>query len=124
MKPEQAQAVFLALRELLTPYAPSLITAIDQADHLYLDSSHIMKNNKPLFFGSVKIGKRYVSYHLMPIYVEPALLSPVSERLKQRMQGKSCFNFSRIDQPLFEELRELTGRAFEFYVTEGYIRLG
>ena len=46
-----------------------------------------------MFFGSVRLGKAYVSYHLMPLYMRPALTSLVSPVLKKRMQGKTCFNF-------------------------------
>jgi hypothetical protein len=50
-----------------------------------------------------------VSYYLMPVYVDPCLLDGISENLKRRMQGKSCFNFTETDQPLFKELTRLCG---------------
>lgn len=55
-----------------------------------VDTRHIQKNKKPLFFGAVQVKKSYVSYHLMPVYLEPDLLAPSSSELKARMQGKSC----------------------------------
>ena len=60
------------------------------------------------FFGAVQLRKNYVSYHLMPIYMYPDLLESVSDRLKKRMQGKSCFNFTILDEELVEELAQLT----------------
>ena len=70
-----------------------------------------------LFFGAVKIGKRYVSFHLMPVYVHPELLDGISPELRQRMQGKSCFNFTRPDDALFAELGSLTGAGYNAYLS-------
>jgi len=60
-----------------------------------------------------EVGKNYVSYHLMPIYGCPKLVESSSEKLRARMQGKSCFNFKAVDEPLFEELERLTVAGFE-----------
>src|SRR5262245_15974821 len=59
----------------------------------------------------VQIGKAYVSYHLMGVYANAALLEGVSKELKSRMQGKTCFNFKSVDKVLFQELEDLTARA-------------
>lgn len=72
-------------------------------------------HNKEMWIGAVRIGKRYVSYHLMTVYMFPDLLQGISPELKKRMQGKSCFNFTRVDEGLFRELDELTKRGFERY---------
>ena len=36
------------------------------------------------------------------------LLDSISDNLRKRMQGKSCFNFSKQDPDLFDELAALT----------------
>jgi hypothetical protein len=41
----------------------------------------------------------------------PDLLGNISPELKQRMQGKSCFNFKTIDERLLTELAELTAQS-------------
>ena len=105
----------------MAPYADKLVTVQDESVLLYVDTPHVMKNGKPLFFGSVKIGKRYVSYHLMPVYVFPELLDSLSDALRARMQGKSCFNFRKVDEPLFEELSMLTEAGFDRYRVAGYL---
>jgi hypothetical protein len=64
-----------------------------------------------MFFAGVKQQKRYVSYYLMPVYTEPDLAAAVSPDLRRRMQGKSCFNFTKVDEGLFDELADLTARA-------------
>ncbi|MBT8077502.1 MAG: DUF1801 domain-containing protein [Gammaproteobacteria bacterium] len=114
-------AVYAALRKLMLPYAKHLVVVKDEPGSLYLDTQHIMKNRKPLFFGAIQIKKNYVSYHLMPVYVNPALLDDTSAELKKRMQGKSCFNFTSVDKVLFSELGRLTKNGFNFYRKEGYI---
>jgi hypothetical protein len=74
-----------------------------------------------MHFAATMIRKNYVSFYLMPVYVEPDLLEDVSDDLKKRMQGKSCFNFKEPDDPLFDELATLTKRGFEHYKAEGYV---
>lgn len=113
--------IYLDLRKIFLDYASALDVVEDSSDNLYLNTRHIMKNRKPLYFGGVKIGKSYVSYHLMPVYVFPELLDSISPELKKHMQGKSCFNFKKADPLLFNELAELTARGFEAYRSAGYI---
>ena len=74
-----------------------------------------------MFFGSVFIKKRYVSFHLMPVYVSPPLLENISDALRKRMQGKSCFNFTKADKELFRELADLTAAGHAFYQEKGYL---
>lgn len=113
--------VFLELRAIMAPYARQMDCAIDRDDELSLDTKHIHKNKKPLWFGGVQVKKRYVSYHLMPVYVNPALLDGISPELKKRMQGKSCFNFTSSDASLFSELAALTEAGFQDYREKGYV---
>ena len=113
--------VYEELRDIMIPYANDLDLKKDAPGSLYIDTNHIMKNSKPLFFGAVQIKKRYVSYHLMPIYVNPKLLKDVSAGLKKRMQGKSCLNFTGIDEALFAELKMLTRAGYEYYRQQGYL---
>ena len=64
---------------------------------------------QPMFFGSVRLGKAYVSYHLMPIYMCDPLQALISPGLKKRMQGKACFNFKSVpDEEILVELSGLT----------------
>ena len=102
-------------------YASGMECDEDQPHHYSLHTRFIMKNKKPLFFGAVKIGKNYVSYHLMPVYVFPELLKDISPALKQKMQGKSCFNFKSVDADLFEELKTLSEKSYQAYKEAGYL---
>ena len=92
--------VFKELKSIMAPYAKRLNAKKDDASELYIDTRHIQKNKKPLFFGAVQVRKSFVSFHLMPLYVKPGLLDGISPGLKARMQGKSCFNFVEVDKLL------------------------
>ena len=96
----ELEKVFEHLSAILRPYAAELDCKADEPGRLYVDTRHIMTNKKPLFFSAVEVKKAYVSYHLMPVYVNPSLLDGMSEGLAARMHGKSCFNFRHMDEAL------------------------
>jgi hypothetical protein len=113
--------LFGTLRGIMLPYVSQLACTEDTDTNLYINTKHIQKNKKPLFFGAVQIGKNYVSFHLMPVYVNPTLLKPVSPELKKHMQGKSCFNFKSSDTSLFKELGALTEAGFKDFERRGFV---
>jgi hypothetical protein len=73
-------------------------------------------------FAGLRKGKRYVSYYLFSVYLEPGQLDGISPELRRRMQGKSCFNFTQVDEALFDELDGLTVRGRELYAERGLLR--
>lgn len=113
--------VFTALRTMMAPYAARLAVTRDDAGELYINTHHIHTNKQPLFFGAVQLKRTYVSFHLMPVYVHPALLAGLSPALRARMQGKSCFNFRKADPALFRELSALTKAGYAFYRAQGFV---
>ena len=116
-----APQLFERLKGILEPYEEELTVARDEPDDYYLDAGKNPKNGKPYFFGAVQIKKHYVSFHVMPVYVYPELLENTSKELKRRMQGKSCFNFRRNDEPLFAELEDLVRAGFQRYQEDGLL---
>ena len=102
-------------------YENRLTVTIDKADRYNLNAGYSEKYKRDIYFGGVEIKKNYVSFHLMPAYVNPKLLSNLSPELKKRMQGKSCFNFKKADELLFKELSVLTKNAFDFFKRDGMI---
>ncbi len=112
--------IFENLKSILKLYAKKLIVKSDTADSYSLDGSYSEKWKKELFFGAAQIKKNYVSFYLMPVYMRPDLLKNISPELKKHMQGKSCFNFKKIEKPLFEELSQLTEQGFERFMQEEY----
>lgn len=115
------RVVFGELRKILEPYALYSQVLRDDSEELYLNSHFVQKNKKALFFGAVQLKKRYVSFHLMPVYLKPELLATISPALKRSMQGKSCFNFTDSDPVLFKELDALTQISYENYQLQGYM---
>jgi hypothetical protein len=76
----------------------------------------------PMFFASVRLGKAYVSFHLLPLYMNEALTRTVSPALKKRMQGKACFNFKTApDAALIKELERLTQDGFKSFDDKGWL---
>ena len=117
--PPDFAAVFRGLKGLLTPYARRMAVKFDGPGIYYLESTAGNHYGEEVFFGAVRTGKRYVSYHFMPVYVFPALVGTLSPALKKRMQGKACFNFTNVDRALFKELGDLTQRGFEQFKRGG-----
>ena len=111
-------AIFEQLKNILKPYASVLTVKADTADTYYLDGPYSETWKKDLFFGSAQIKKNYVSFYLMPVYMYPELLKDISPELKKHMQGKSCFNFKKVDPALFEELAALTRKGAEKFKEE------
>jgi hypothetical protein len=104
------KAVHGRLRGILAPYAATLAATKDSGDGLTLELPGL--EGKPWgYVAGTRLGKRYVSFHLMGVYAAPELLGDMSPELRRRMQGKSCFNFSTVDETLFGELAALTARA-------------
>jgi|TARA_Y100001949_G_C15906274_1_gene294836 hypothetical protein len=118
---DRREEIFQQLKEILVPYSTDMVVVIDKPDNYYLNTHHVMKNKKPMYFGSVKISKNYISFHLMPVYVFPDLLETITPELKKRMQGKSCFNFKTEDTKLFQQLKALTQAGYEKYEDTGYL---
>ena len=108
---DQFPALFVRLKTILEPYQARLMVAADGPDDYQLNTPYAAQYKRELFFGAVKMGKAYVSFHLMPVYMFPDLLDSVSPQLRQRMQGKSCFNFKTVDETLLAELAELTAQS-------------
>jgi hypothetical protein len=104
-------STFLSLSAVLRKHAAGLSIKTDAPGNLYLELPGAGPNDKPRFFGAVQLKKAYVSYHLMPVYEDPTLLVGISDALRRKMQGKSCFNFAREEPGLFEELDGLTARC-------------
>lgn len=114
------ETTFTQLREILRPFESKLVVVSDTKNNYALDTPHVMKNKHRMFFGGVKIGKAYVSYHLMPVYACEEVRAEISPELKKRMQGKSCFNFSAPDPKLFKELSKLTKLGFKRFTAKEF----
>jgi len=72
-------------------------------------SPYPQHKGQPMWFGCVRLGKAYASFHLLPLYMNPALTKTIAPALKKRMQGKACFNFKDVpEKDVLAELKRLT----------------
>ena len=111
-------SVFDELKKILKLYASKLTITADTPEAYSLDGPYSEKWKKAVFFGAVQIKKNYVSFYLMPVYMFPDLLKDISPELKKHMQGKSCFNFKKVDPDLFNELASLTRKGVDRFKKE------
>jgi hypothetical protein len=122
--------VFQRLRSVLRPYESDLSVSHDTAQHFGLEApvgpatikawgGKTRASKIPVAWVEVK--KSYVSYHLMGIYMNPKLHAKLSETLRGRMQGKSCFNFKQVDDSLFKELESVTAESVQALEKHGFI---
>ncbi len=109
---------FAKLKAVMAAVAGDLRVIDDAPSKYQLVTKANSWRGGPMFFGAVIMGKAYVSYHLMPLYVCPELTATLSPELKKRMQGKSCFNFREPDPTLFAQLRNLTKAGLQAYRTK------
>jgi hypothetical protein len=110
--------VFGHLKNILEHFSPKLTVKADTSSAYSLDGPYSEKWKKELFFGSAQLRKNYVSFYLMPVYMYPDLLKDISPELKKHMQGKSCFNFKKVEPELFHELAELAKNSYERFQKE------
>jgi hypothetical protein len=114
-------AVFAGLRAILAKFEPKLAVERDTPTFYCLQGKEPGPQGKQIWFAWVKLGKQYVSYHLMPVYGNKLLMDDAPEALKKRMQGKACFNFKSVDPALFKSLEKLTRTGFDCFKKIGYI---
>lgn len=119
MSEEDFEAIYQDLRKIALKAANNLVIKHDEQGLLYLVSPLNDVRGQELYFGGAQIKKNYVSYHLMAVYMNPALLDGISEKLRKRMQGKSCFNFKKPDRELFAELDQLTQKSLAWFREKG-----
>ena len=114
------QTVFDALRPLYAAHETECVVLHDEPGKYYLGTHEVRaKDGYRTWFGGVEIKKNYVSAHLIPIYAHPDMVGDLSELLRKRMQGKSCFNFKQVDDALFAELDTLIRAGVDRFRADG-----
>lgn len=117
----EEKRIFEKLKEVLSSFDKGLEIKKNTPDYYYLNTNKKIKG-KAIFFGAVQIRKSYVAYHLYPVYINPELLDDITDSLKKRMQGKSCFNFKKeITEEQLNEIKKVTQNGYKKFVDNGYI---
>ncbi len=121
-------AVFARLRAILEKHAARFNVSSDTSDRYCLEGAvgpatlrawggKARRAHIPVAW--VESGKSYVSFHLMA--VDPALRGAMSPDLEKRMQGKTCFHFTIVDEPLFAELERVTAQGLTAFRKAGFV---
>jgi hypothetical protein len=118
--------VFSTLKDVLARHEERLaVSANSPTEYTVLTrtpSPFPQHKGHPMYFGSARLGKAYVSFHLMPLYMSPKLTGLISPALKKRMQGKTCFNFKAAPEPpLLQELESLTVACLNEWVDRKWL---
>lgn len=120
------EVIFASLKPILGKYSGRLSVKADSSTEytLITNSPSPFPQNKgqPLNFGSDRMGKAYVSFHLMALYMNPTITNTISQALTKRMQGKTCFNFKVNPEPeVLSELERLTDAGFEAFKNRNWL---
>jgi hypothetical protein len=112
------EPVFFELRERMLRASKGMNLAQDEPGNVVLKTPWNEPGKEdPAWFGAVQLKKNYVSCHLMPLYALPSLRDGMPPDLEKRMQGKSCFNFKKVEPELFDTLERLTAECASAYAT-------
>jgi hypothetical protein len=127
---KEFESIFSRLREILRKHGGTLSVGKDTPSHYSLEGNvgsatlaawkgKLKMATLPVAW--VRIGKAYVSFHLMGLFGNARLIEAMSKELRARMQGKTCFNFKTYDERLFQELDALTAKAIAAFRKAGFI---
>ena len=113
-------AIFAVLKPVLGEYEKRLsVKSYSPSEYAVLTKSASpfpQHKGEPLYFGGVRLGKAYVSFHLMALYMCPEMQKRITPALKKRMQGKTCFNFKTQPGPeLVADLKRLTEEGIKLW---------
>ncbi|MDP8994986.1 MAG: DUF1801 domain-containing protein [Pseudomonadota bacterium] len=112
--------LFERIRAIFRRHEPKGVVLYDEPERYYLGTREVRaKDGYRTWLCGVEVKKNYVSAHLIPVYAHPELLDGASEALRKRMQGKSCFNFKKMDEELVAELEALVDRGVARFEAEG-----
>ena len=98
MSAAEFPVLFERFKAMLAPYLGQLYVSGDSPTMYSVDTAPPETRTPATWFGSVRIGKNYVSYYLMPVYALPELTQGISPALGKRRQGRSCFILSTVDE--------------------------
>jgi len=118
---KELAGVFAALKDILEPYEKDLHVLPYKPEYYCLVTRVAVRKGKPAWFAAIRMGKNYVSYHFMPVYMNAGMQKRIPPELKKRMQGKACFNFSEVDPALFRQLADLAAAGYEGYRALKYV---
>ena len=117
---DDSTPLFERIRAMFRRHEAKAVVMHDEPGRYYLGTHEVRaKDGYRTWLGGVEVKKNHVSAHLIPVYAHPELLAGASDPLKKRMQGKSCFNFKKMDEELLTELETLVDRGVAAFEADG-----
>jgi len=128
--PGTFEPVFARLREILHAHESTFTIAHNTTERYGLDApvgpatirawgGKVRTPRIPVAW--VEMRKTYVSYHLMGINGNAKLIASLSKPLRARMQGKTCFTFTAVDDVLLRELQTVTAESLRGLKKAGFV---
>ena len=123
--PQDQIAIFEALKDLLSPYAPPLVPKMDDTSHYDLWSIRDLviegRKRKEVYFAGLSIQKGYVGFYFMPVYAEADLKAVFAPELLKLLKGKSCFHIKKLDPALLDQIKSALQIGYQTYQNRGWV---
>lgn len=118
---EDVDELFAELRPLIDRHGSALAVVRDEPGDFRVETTKPGPSGTHMWFGAVQSHASHVSVHVMPVYSHPDVMDGVSDELRGRMHGNSCFNFTpkTATPELLDELSEVIDRGLERYRADG-----
>jgi hypothetical protein len=111
------QLTFEALTAILAPYMNQFEAYLNPSQGFCLRAYGV--GTDEIHFAGVQWMSEKLYFHLFPLQRHPELREQIAPDLRARLEGEWSFCFERIEPELFEQLAELTAKAFERIQSEG-----
>lgn len=118
MKDKEKSEVFGRIKSILKKNKGKLSvkTNTETGYHLYsvkkIKISHREYNR--LYFAGLTVNTNDVSFYFFPLYINKSKFR-LSTQLKNKLKGKTCFHFRKIDDELLNEVTELVIKGYSEY---------
>jgi len=129
--PETKQAIFNKLKAAMLQCSPPMVVPKRETSR---DDAFMLIGNIPvpygsrkeivpgMFFVSIVTGKNMVSFHFFPIYMNKEAFKDLAPLTMKYLKGKSCFNFSKVEQVNEKEIAALLKKGVAVWKKLGYVK--
>jgi hypothetical protein len=130
-KPQTQQELFKALEKVLALYSPPAKMWVEGSNtrpitRLTVPSPVVVKGaygGKPIDLELAKLvpETRTVVFHLLPLYIRPALRRKIPKPLLKLLKGKTCFHLRAADEAMLENVRLALDAGTQLYRDRGWL---
>jgi hypothetical protein len=130
-KPQTQQELFKALEKVLALYSPPAKMWVEGSHsrpitRLTVPSPVVVKGaygGRPIDLELAKLvpETRTVVFHLLPLYIRPALRRKIPKPLLKLLKGKTCFQLRAADQAMLENVRLALDAGTQLYRDRGWL---